>query len=46
MRLSIDLELCDDHLRSIAAFSDEDEGQFGDSEEQWEERKQAVGWSA
>ncbi|MEM6468017.1 MAG: hypothetical protein AAF802_00505 [Planctomycetota bacterium] len=46
MRLSIDLKLCDDHLRSIASFADEDEGQFGDSEEEWGEQKQAVGWSA
>ena len=46
MRLSIDLKLCDDHLRSVAASSDEDEGQFGDSEDEWEEQKQVVGWSA
>ncbi len=46
MRLSIDLKLCDDYLRSIAAFSDEDEGQFGDSDEEWGEQKQAMGWSA
>ena len=46
MRLSIDLKLCDDHLRSIASFSDEDEGQFGDNEEEWEEHKQAIGANA
>lgn len=48
MRLSIDLKLCDDYLRSIAASSDDDEGQFGDSEAEWgtEEPKHAVGWSA
>jgi hypothetical protein len=47
MRLSIDLKLCDDHLRSIAAQSDDDEGQFGDDEdERSEQAPVAAGWSA
>jgi hypothetical protein len=46
MRLSIDLKLCDDHLRSIAAASDEDEGQFGDSDDAWTVQQQVAGWSA
>lgn len=33
MRLSIDLKLCDDNLRSSAAAADDDEGQFGDDQE-------------
>jgi len=32
MRLSVDLKLCDDYLRAIAASADEDEGQYGDDE--------------
>jgi hypothetical protein len=47
MRLSIDLKLCDDFLRSIAATADDDEGQFGHDEDEGMERKErvAVGWS-
>jgi hypothetical protein len=41
MRLSIDLKLCDDYLRSIAADADEDAGQFGDDEE-WAEQEVRV----
>jgi hypothetical protein len=46
MRLSVDLKLCDDHLRSIAAKADDDEGQFGDEEEEWAEQDEraAAGW--
>lgn len=48
MRLSVDLKLCDDYLRSIAAKADDDEGQFGDNEDEWisDGQKQAAGWSA
>ncbi len=34
MRLSVDIKLCDDYLRSIAAEADDDGGQFGDDEGQ------------
>jgi hypothetical protein len=33
MRLSIDLKLCDDNLRSNAGATQEDEGQFGDDDD-------------
>jgi len=48
MRLSVDLKLCDDYLRSIAASADEDEGLFGEDEpERVEEGERlAVGWNA
>lgn len=42
MRLSIDLKLCDDYLRSIAVDADEDAGQFGDDDEKWAEREERV----
>ena len=42
MRLSIDLKLCDDYLRSIAADADEDAGQFGDDDEEWVEQEERV----
>jgi hypothetical protein len=32
IRLSIDLKLCDETLRSIASAADDDEGQFGEEE--------------
>jgi len=34
MKLSIDLKLCDDNLRSSAGATDDDEGHFGEDEEQ------------
>jgi hypothetical protein len=37
MRLSIDLKLCDEHLRAFAAQADEDSALFGESEETDEE---------
>lgn len=48
MRLSIDLKLCDDYLRSIAARTDDDEGHYGGNEDDWGVglEQQAVGWSA
>jgi hypothetical protein len=33
MRLSIDLKLCDDNLRSSAGATDDDEGQFGEDDD-------------
>ena len=43
MRLSVDLKLCDDYLRSIAAEADDDGGQFGDDEgEDWRQRIQRM----
>lgn len=46
MRLSIDLKLCDDNLRSSAAVADEDEGQFGEEEpDDADEERSAVGWN-
>ena len=33
MRLSIDLKLCDDNLRSNAGATDDDEGQFGEDDD-------------
>jgi len=33
MRLSIDLKLCDDNLRSNAGAADDDEGQFGEDDD-------------
>lgn len=42
MRLSIDLKLCDDYLRSIAADADEDTAQFGDDDEEWSEQKERM----
>lgn len=30
IRLSIDIKLCDDHLRSVAAEADDDEAVYGD----------------
>lgn len=42
MRLSIDLKLCDDYLRSIAADADEDAGQFGDDDEEWSEKEKCM----
>lgn len=41
MRLSIDLKLCDDALRSNAGAADSDEGQFGEEEELDEELEQS-----
>jgi hypothetical protein len=45
MRLSVDLKLCDDYLRAIAASADEDEGQYGE-DEAWpqQEERIAIGW--
>jgi hypothetical protein len=37
MRLSIDLKLCDEHLRAFAAWADEDRAVFGESVETEEE---------
>ena len=46
MRLSIDLKLCDDNLRSSAAVADEDEGQFGEEEpDDAAEERLAVDWN-
>ena len=46
MRLSIDLKLCDDHLRARAAAADDDEGQFGEEEPDDEaEERLAVDWN-
>lgn len=42
MRLSIDLKLCDDYLRSIAADADEDTGQFGNDDEEWSEPEECM----
>lgn len=33
IRLSVDLKLCDDYLRSVAGAADEDEGLFGEDDE-------------
>jgi len=46
MRLSIDLKLCDDNLRSSAAAADEDEGQFGEEEpDDAAEERLAIDWN-
>jgi hypothetical protein len=37
MRLSVDLKLCDEHLRAFAAFADEDLAVFGEATENEEE---------
>jgi hypothetical protein len=47
IRLSIDLKLCDEILRSIASAADDDEGQFGEEEtdDDATEERLAVGWN-
>lgn len=47
IRLSIDLKLCDETLRSVASAADDDEGQFGEEEtdDDATEQRLAVGWN-
>jgi hypothetical protein len=46
MRLSVDLKLCDDYLRSVAAAADEDEGVFGEDDDgtMGSDMRAAAGW--
>ena len=47
IRLSIDLKLCDETLRSVASAADDDEGQFGEEEtdDGTTDERLAVGWN-
>jgi len=47
IRLSIDLKLCDETLRSVASAADDDEGQFGEEEtdDGATDERLAVGWN-
>ncbi len=46
IRLSIDLKLCDDYLRSVAGAADDDESLFGkdDERETGFDMRAAAGW--
>jgi hypothetical protein len=46
MRLSVDLKLCDDYLRSVAGAADDDEGQFGEDDDEaiGSDMRAAAGW--
>jgi hypothetical protein len=46
IRLSIDLKLCDDYLRSVAGAADDDEGQFGEDDDGMtsSDMRAAAGW--
>ena len=47
IRLSIDLNLCDETLRSVACAADDDEGQFGEEEadDSGTDQRHVVGWN-